>query len=103
MQGLLDSLATLCLGHMMSCVLNRNRLCGKDFRITLSVKNLQFKRGFRGICHDRIVPTFLAARYQSPAPLRTSPKTKPDRGYKTGCEPFVRYNSVQVQATKRIT
>ena len=45
-QGFLDLLAALRLGHVVSRAFNGKRLHSKDFRITFSVKNLQFGRRF---------------------------------------------------------
>jgi hypothetical protein len=37
---------------MMSRFLDNNRLRSKDFRVSLTIEDLEFERGFRGICHD---------------------------------------------------
>ena len=41
-QGFLHLLAAFRLGYLVSRFLDRNRLCGKDFRVAFSIKNLQF-------------------------------------------------------------
>src|ERR1700736_4910111 len=68
-QSLLHLLATRGPGHVVPRLLDNNRLCSKDFRVALTVENLEFERGFRGICHSESGrPSFPAwpSRYQPP-------------------------------------
>jgi len=46
LEGLLYLLSALSLGHVVSRAFNSKRLYRKDFRVTFSIKNLQFVRRF---------------------------------------------------------